>query len=78
MYVIEMFRSIFSFGPTSRPFQSIERIVLIKNTFPLLDDNDDNYRFCDIKANVLIESNGIGIIGEIQFLALWIINRICY
>ena len=51
----------------------IKCIVRIKNDFDGIEDNCKNldlrpFNYCDIKCNVLIEYQGIRIIGEIQFL----------
>ena len=46
----------------------IQFIVRIKNDFSELNGSDQDYHYCDVKFNVLLEYNGQRLIGEIQFL----------
>lgn len=54
----------------------IKWVLRIKNGFKdchkWFKSNDiSKFNYCDIKMNVLIESDKLGIVGEIQFLLKW-------
>ena len=58
----------------------IKLIYRIKNGFENLKNisNLDDYVYCDVKFNVLIDLNGNSIIGEIQFLAKFMVSKLKY